>query len=347
MNHSTPLTRYRWIDRRQLIYLALVFVAIFLLLPRIVRFGRVLALLQVAHPAYVLLALVAETLRYLASAATTRVLARLFDRDIPLLPMTQAFFAGAAANRTVSTGGAPGMLIRLMFLMRHGVSAGSVAAIFLIEDIAGLVIAVLSFVAGAVTLTAAQPSKSFLANGAIAFTISALLFALGGLYALRHRAVVERAAHFLACMLRAVTQRLMGRPVFTTERVQRALDDFYAGMIAARRAPSFVIAAFLLNLLCYVAGAAALYCAFLAFGWHIAPGILILLYTFASMLTTVSAAPGELALMGTGLALLSLAFGVSTDVALLALLLSRAIAFWLPIPVGYLAFWNLQRRRYL
>jgi uncharacterized membrane protein YbhN (UPF0104 family) len=74
---------------------------------------------------------------------------------------------------------------------------------------------------------------------------------------------------------------------------------------------------------------------------------LILIYTAVSVLSSVSAVPGEVAIMGTSVALLSLAFGVPRDVAVLALLLSRAIAFWLPIPVGFAAFWHLRRKQLL
>jgi uncharacterized protein (TIRG00374 family) len=74
---------------------------------------------------------------------------------------------------------------------------------------------------------------------------------------------------------------------------------------------------------------------------------LIVIFTAVSLMSSVSAVPGEVAIMGSSMALLSLAFGVPADVALLALLLSRTIAFWLPIPVGVAAFWHLRRSHFL
>jgi len=90
-----------------------------------------------------------------------------------------------------------------------------------------------------------------------------------------------------------------------------------------------------------------LYFAFLALGWSISPAILMLAYTSANILTTTSAAPGEVVILGSGLALFSVALGVPREIALAGLLLWRALAFWLPILVGYAALWNLGRRRYL
>ena len=304
-------------------------------------------MLRRADPTFLSLALIAETLRYVVSASTTHVLARLFKRIVPLEPLTEAFFAGAAANRTFSTGGAPGMVVRLLFLMRQGVDAGSVAVIYLIEDIAGLFIGSLLFIIGIVGIVNAHPSNSFIINFTAALAVGSILCALGALYVYRRRGWVEKSVHALARAFNSIMNWFLGRPLYTTERVQQVLDEFYAGMSQARRAPRIVIAAFALNLMRYLAGAAALYFAFLALGWTISPGILILLYTSASVLSTVSAVPGELAIMGGSWAILTLSFGLPKDIAMMALLLSRTIAFWLPIPVGYLAFWNLRRQRYL
>jgi uncharacterized protein (TIRG00374 family) len=82
-------------------------------------------------------------------------------------------------------------------------------------------------------------------------------------------------------------------------------------------------------------------------GWRVEPGILILLYTSASVISTISAVPGEFAIMGASWAVLTLSFGVPKDIAIMAMLLSRTVAFWLPLPIGAAAFWNLRRQNYL
>ncbi|MBI4788007.1 MAG: flippase-like domain-containing protein [Chloroflexi bacterium] len=322
-------------------------VAIFVLFPQLIGFNRALSLLGRADPLFLTLALTAETLRYVVSAATTHVLARIFGRRVPLAPLTQAFFAGAAANRTFSTGGAPGMIVRALFLTRQGVDAGSVAVIYLIENVAGLFFGTLVLVMGLVSVANARLSGSLIGNVTFALAIGGPVCAVGAFWLYRRRAWVETSVHAVARGLNGVLTWFLGRPIYSAEQVQRALDQFYAGMPRARCAPRFVIPAFALNLVRHLSGAVALYCAFLAFGWPISPDILILVYTSASVLSTVSAVPGELAIMGGSWAVLTLSFGVPRDIAMMALLLSRTLAFWLPIPVGYLAFWNLRRQRYL
>ncbi len=348
MGESTILSaRAKIAEHRRWIYLLLAGIGIFILFPQLVGFNRTIQLLARADSTFLALALITEALRYVFSAGTTRVLARLFHRTIPIEPLTEAFFAGAAANRTFSTGGAPGMLIRLLFLAHQEVTAGAVAVIFLIEDVAGFTVGGLIFLAGAVTLVTAHRSEQFIVNVAVICTAGSVALVLAAIAVSRQRPWVERGVHALARVVNRFLAWLNGRPPYTRDQVQRGLDDFYAGVALARHAPKVITFVFGLNLLRTVAGMAALYFAFLAIGWAINPAVLILLYTSVSVLSTVSALPGELAIMGGSWAILTLSFGVPRDIAMTALLLSRSIAFWLPIPIGYAALWNLRRLHYL
>lgn len=337
---------HRIIDRRQLIYLGILAIGVFLFIPRIIGFDKVSQLLVNAQPIYLAIALGAETTRYFTSAGSTMALARLLDRDIPLIPTTEAFFAGSALNRVFSTGGAPGMVVRLVFLLKHRVTAGSVAAIFLIEDIIGLVIGGIVFIVGIATLASNQ-SSNFLNNLALGFLIGTVPLALACVYVIRNRPGVERIIHGLARLTDAILKRLFHRSPYTYERVERSIDDFYLGLTAARNKPHLVAVSFGMNVLRYIGGGAALYFAFLSLHQSIAPSVLILLYTTTSLLTSTNAVLGEVAIMGTGFAVLSLALGITPDVAALALILSRAIAFWMPLPIGFLALLHLRRQHHL
>lgn len=239
------------------------------------------------------------------------------------------------------------MLIRLLFLTRQGIAAGTVAVIFLIEDIAGIVVGSLVLVLGIVVLVNAQLSNQLIVKFALFFSAGLSAFGAAFIYLSHHRAWVERGVHAAARVCNIPVAWVMGRPCFTRDRVQRALEKFYVGMSIAARAPLFMLATLALNLLRYAGGIAALYFCFLSLGWSVEPGILILLYTSASVISTISAVPGEFAILGASWAVLTLSFGVPKEIAGMAMLLSRMVAFWLPIPIGALAFWNLRRQRYL
>ena len=72
-----------------------------------------------------------------------------------------------------------------------------------------------------------------------------------------------------------------------------------------------------------------------------------MIFTSSSALSTLSGVPGELGVMETSLAVLSTSLGIAPPTAVGAILLFRALSYWLPIPIGYLAFWHLQRRGYI
>ena len=111
--------------------------------------------------------------------------------------MVEAFFAGGALNRTFSAGGAPGIVLRVMFLRRQNVSMGAVGVIYLIEDIAGVIVGGCIFLVGLLALENTEPSV-FINRAAVAFAVGAALLAPFCVYLIRDRAGVERISHSLA-----------------------------------------------------------------------------------------------------------------------------------------------------
>jgi uncharacterized protein (TIRG00374 family) len=333
------------IEHRTVLQIIVLGAIVFLLIPHLVGADRVLDALRRANPTFIALAALAEIARYIASAASTRALARMFQRVVPMSPLVQAFFGGAAANRTFSTGGAPGMLVRLLCLKRYGVNTGGVAALFLIENINGLVIGIPILLIGIALIASAHLALPFDLQWGSSIVLGVI--ALVCIYLYTRRDWVKRIALWLGRGLDRVAQKIIHRPVFARERVLKWVNDFYFGMSAARAAPLLVGISLLMNFARYAAGMIALFLVFRAVNCEIAPDILILIYTSASFLTTLSAAPGEVAIMGSGIAILSLATGIPQEIAVTALLLSRGLAFWLPLPVGYVALWNMVRQGHL
>ena len=293
------------VNRRSLVYLALLAIGILVFVPHILGLNRIVELLVIANPLYLGLALAAETLRYFFSAGSTIILARTFQRRVPLVPMTEAFLAGSAMNRIFSTGGAPGMLVRILFLGKEQVNAGTVAVIFLIEDVIGLIIGGAVLLVGILTVTTTLPKRVIAVDLAVASIIATPLLVLGAWFLYRHRAWVERGVHAVARFLNPPVVWLFNSNVFARESMQEGLNDFYAGIAIARHQPLNVIGSFIMNVLRYGAGGATLYFSFSAMEFSISLSVLILIYTSASVLSTVSAIPGEVAIMSTSFAILS------------------------------------------
>lgn len=339
-----PFVAPRAHDRRWLLALPLVGIAVILLLLNLAGSQKTFALIQGAQPAFVLAVLIGQVLRYAASAGSTQTLAKTFGQHLPSLPLYETMLAGQALNRTFSVGGAAGMWARYSFLTRQELHSGAVAALFVVEDVLGAVAISLVFTAGfiAVITTTTLPQFTWIILSGFAFAL--ILIGLAGLNLYRRRALLQRIVHTIARTFNAVFARLIGKEVYDPAHIQLAIDDFYVGMAHARRDPFRLSGAFLFNLLRLGLDAASLYFAFWAIGFSIAPPFLLVIFTSSSALSTLSGVPGELGVMETALALLSTSVGIPPPTAVSAILLFRALSYWLPIPIGYLAFWNLERR---
>ncbi len=331
-------------DRRWLLIFLIVGIAFVLLLLNLAGSRTTFGLIQSAQPLFVLAVLVAQALRYASSAGSTHTLAKSFGSRVPFAPLYETMLAGQAMNRTFSVGGAAGMWVRYSFLTRLGLHSGAVAALFVVEDVLGALTISLLFTAGfvAVIATTALPQFTWLVVTGSA--IGLVLLGIGGIHLYRRRALLSRIVHTVARFFNVLLARLIGKEVYEPAHVEMAIQDFYTGMAHVRHDPFRVVGAFLFCLMRLGFDAASLYFAFWAIGFAIAPPFLLVIFTTSSALATISGVPGELGVMETALAVLSTSLGISPPTAVSAILLFRAVSYWLPIPIGYLTFWNLQRR---
>jgi uncharacterized protein (TIRG00374 family) len=89
----------------------------------------------------------------------------------------------------------------------------------------------------------------------------------------------------------------------------------------------------------------ALLCVLAALSLEPEPALVLLAFASASLLGMIPITPGGLGFVEAGLAGLLVLAGVSAGDAAVATLAYRLVSFWLPLPVGAIAWW-LARRRY-
>jgi uncharacterized protein (TIRG00374 family) len=83
---------------------------------------------------------------------------------------------------------------------------------------------------------------------------------------------------------------------------------------------------------------AALVAALTALGAHARPSQVMMVYAVAQALALIPLTPGGLGFVESGMTTLLVLVGVTADQAVVGTLLYRLIAFWLPIPLGALAW---------
>lgn len=331
-------------DRRLLLLFFVVGIGILLLMMNLAGSRRTFDHIRAADPGFVVLILLLLAVRYVGSAGSAFVLAEIFGQRLPFVPLYETMMAGQALNRTFSVGGAAGMWARYSFLTRQGMHSGKFAALLVVEDLIGALAIFLIFVAGLVGIiaNAAVPKVAWLALAA--FVTGIAFLGLAAVYLYRQRPLLEALVQGVASAVGRAIGRVIGKEIYRRDHVTLAVEDFYGAVGQVRRDPARLIWSFLFNILRLALDAASLFFAFWAVGFAISPGVCLVIFTSSSALSTLSATPGELGVMETSLAVLSTALGIPPPTAVSAIVLFRALSYWLPIPVGYFMFGHLEKR---
>ncbi|HET6985331.1 MAG TPA: flippase-like domain-containing protein [Kribbella sp.] len=248
-----------------------------------------------------------------------------------------AQLAGNAASKVVPGGAATGGVLQARLLIQAGqpaaVVASALTAMGLITTGVLLLLPVLTVPA---VLIGPPPARQ-LERGLLVSLIMAIVLVGLGLAALKW-------SRFVVLIGRGV-----GRVVHVVKRSVTA--DSCAAVLLTQR--NRVAAAFQGHWWSAAVAAAAnrmfdyaaLVAALAALNAHARPSMVLLAYVVAQALAMIPLTPGGLGFVDAGLTALLVLIGVSADTALIGTLLYRLVSFWLPIPVGLLAWagWRIHR----
>lgn len=304
-------------------------------------------LVQKAKGEFILLALLAESLRYLGVALLTQTLAGFLGREIALLPTVAAVFAGTSINRLFAAGGLGSMYIRYRYLEKNDLSLGSVSILFLLQYIISALILLTTFISGLLYLLTHRglSQGEILASGLVVAAVLGGFVYLVRLYRQRRR--LEGVALNLYRKASGLLGRLLKRNLYNEAGLRRTISRLYASVRLATRNPWGLLAAFSFGALTLLADILCLYFTFSALGLQIHPGIVVIGYTAANYAGAASFLPDGLLVTDGSLALVYTGLAVPQRVAAMAILIFRFISYWLPIPLGFLALWLLRRRSLL
>ncbi len=316
------------------VFLIVTFVSLYLLWPSLTEVFTQWRSLTELEPEWIAVALGVEALSFVA----VWELQRIALQTKRWFPVVMSQLAGNAFGRVIPGGVAAAGALQYRMLVRSGIPgariASSLTAVSVLLFGTVLALPVLSLPA----ILGGTPVASGLAHAAY---LGAAVFALmlGGGAAIfvwdRPLAVAGRTVERVA----NATLRRKHPVTGLTERLLTERD--VVRRTFGRRWQAAVLAAAGKCILDYLALVACLR----AVGAEPNPSLVLLAYVAASFLGMIPFTPGGLGFVEAGLiGMLTLA-GVSAGAATVATLAYRLVSFWLPIPVGGLA-WLLFRRRY-
>jgi uncharacterized protein (TIRG00374 family) len=247
----------------------------------------------------------------------------------------QITMAGLAASRLFSAGGAGGILLTYWALRKAGMERRqSICRMvaFLVVLYSVYLVALVIF--GVLLRTGAISGEAPLTGTVIPAALSAVAIVIGLLLALLPDDIERRIERHTSGRFGRVAQRLATAPATFAVGTRTA--------IAFVRHPSAGAMAFGGAIGFWGANIAILWASFHAFHVSVPLGVVIQGFFLGMLANLIPFAPGGVGAVDAGMIGAFVLFGVPSAEVFAAVLCYRVIAFWLPIPPGIIAFFQLR-----
>jgi uncharacterized protein (TIRG00374 family) len=276
-----------------------------------------------------------EAASLLSYALLYRTILRQMGHPVRVFVVAEVTMATFLISHLVPGGSAAGTAVNVDAMQDQGVPASTTAVAVLLTSLISAVAILILFAAGlAYSLAKRSLPFAYVTTAAIALPILAGLIGLVVLASFRPS-------------LAASAGRLLGRGI---HRLRRSVDpEALAGRarglarqarrVFDRRAFSIALGFGVAN---WLVDAFVLYLMFLAVGFHQHFGAVLVAYSIANLLAVIPLTPGGLGIVEATLVALSIPFGAPRQIAVVAVIGYRLIEFWLPLPVGAVAYAHLR-----
>jgi len=321
------------------LFVASVVAFLYFVLPKLAGLGKTWDRLGQGAPGWLAVAAAFEFLSFAGYIALFRtVFVRSRESRIDWRASYEITMAGLAATRLFAAAGSGGIALTVWALRRAGLDRRTVAA----EMVVFMTLLYAVYMAALVLFGIGLRTGLLPGGGSFAITILPAIFGGGVLLlftalTLLPADVEGRLAGWAARRGQnrrgaRVLARLVTLPALVANGVRGALA-------VARSRDPLVIGA----IAWWGFDIATLWASFRAFGAAPAFSVVVMAY-FVGMLANVLPLPGGIGGVDGGMIGAFIAFGVGTPIAVVAVLVYRAFAFWLPTVPGGIAYIQLRRR---
>lgn len=321
-----------------LVVVAILVIAIYFLFPRLIGLGDAVVGLEDANPLWVLVAIAFAVVSFATYIALFKSVVG--GDDLPLR-WSEAYMinmAGLAATRFFSAGGAGGIVLTYWALTKAGMARREVGrrmSAFIVLQYAFYPLAIIVF--GILLRTGVLEGRASISLTIIPAAIAGLVMIAGLLIVLIPGDLERRIGRLAAgSKYRETLERIAKVPATIADGVRvgvSLLTHPSRGGLAIIGAVGF-----------WAANLGILWASFHAFG--IAPPIAVLVQGFflGMVANLIPFAPAGVGAVDAGMIGVFVLFGLPDGAVFPAILTYRLIAFWLPLPPGVLAFFQLRKR---
>jgi uncharacterized protein (TIRG00374 family) len=302
----------------------------FVVLPQLGSAGNALRSLQQPPVLVLLLALVLEEA---SNAAYSGLTARIMGRSrLSYFSALRIDASDLSVNHVVPGGGATASAVRFRLFVRAGIPVSESLSGAAIEiTISNLALGLL-FGIGLTASLGAIRSGGYFFIGLIVVAVLVIGVAFVGW-------ALDKRLEWCVRIGRRVGGRIRR---LGADRVESLLRSMAQRVQQLTHEPKHLAATLALALGNWVLDAASLWVMFVAFGYWPSFGTLIAVYGLGSVLAMLPLTPGGLGLVEGVMVPAFAALGVPAGVALLAVIGWRVLEYWLPIPIGGIAYASLR-----
>jgi uncharacterized protein (TIRG00374 family) len=314
----------------------LLFVAIYVLVPKLFDLQDAIAKIGEGDPWWIALGVVFCVLSFAAYVALFRGVVGEKVIHLEWSESYQITMAGLAATRLFSAGGAGGILLTYWALRKAGMErrqAASRMLAFLVVLYSIYLLALVVF--GILLRTHVLSGEAPLSGTVIPAALAAVVLVLGLLAALVPEDFERRIERHTSGRFGKVARRLATVPATLADGTRTALRFVRhrrSGVLTIGGAIGF-----------WAANIAILWASFHAFNIHIPLGVVVQGFFIGMLANLFPFAPGGVGAVDAGMIGAFVIFGLPSAEVFAAVLTYRVIAFWLPIPPGIIAFFQLRK----
>lgn len=330
-----PLLSTRRIVQSVLLVLALL-LAIYILFPKLVGLGDALSRLGEADGLWIA---VAVGFNVAAIATYIALFKAVVGGDVLRLSWKETYeinMAGVAATRLFSAGGAGGIALTYWALRKAGMLRRAAArrmVAFLTLQYVFYPLALIVF--GVLLRTGVLPGKSSVELTVIPAAVAGVLLIGGALVALIPPDLGGRAARYTHGERGQAVVAVLGKASATAGEGLRLAVNLLAnparGWLAVLGSAGY-----------WAANIGILWASFRAFGVHVPLAVVVQGFFLGMVGNLFPLAPGGVGAVDAGLIGAFVLFGLPEETVFPAILVYRVAAFWLPIPPGVFAFFQLR-----
>jgi uncharacterized protein (TIRG00374 family) len=315
----------------------LLLAAIYILVPKIVGTKGAIGQLGDASPAWLVVALAFTVLMFASYVALFRGVVGEHLLHLEWSESYQITMAGLAATRLFSAGGAGGIVLTYWALRKAGMERRQTACrmvAFLVLLYAVYMFALVLF--GVLLRTGVLSGESPVGLTIVPAAIAAAMIVVFLLIALIPDDIERRLAHFAqGYRFHRIAWRLASAPATLASGTRTAIDfvrNPSRGGLALAGAIGF-----------WACNIGILWASFHAYGVHVPFGVVVQGFFVGMVANLFPLAPGGVGAVDAGMIGTFVLFGLPSGEVFAAVLTYRLAAFWLPIPPGMVAFFQLRR----